>query len=373
MRVAIAALLYFVACASDAAERADITTAVGVGARPAMIKIMTEGPQSGCRGNGTAFFIQPDGVALTASHVIPSDCENLTIRAQVEGDAGTSAVTLIRRSVIDGALIKVDSDKPRHYLPLKRIAKPEEVARHQDQWVTVVGFDLPDEPHSYATPAQITAVRIEGDEDRWSLSMSGANPGRSGGPVILDDGSVVAVLVELPKINQAPTQGRARVIPISRFVDLEVPMLAVAPQSVSSEALRVNLGLQATLPGKQPIDKHTVAMKDDEVVELGTDRLKHLSYATQGYNIRRRVTQAVTFKPKTGYRFVLESVRFSPLSISPRNIEPKSACIAGIKKRCWEIVDGVLVVHLELFPGNYDGADSWIEGELATEQVRAAN
>ncbi len=373
MRLVAAAVLLLLASTLSAAEQRDVSTAVGVRARPAMIKIMTHGSEASCRGHGTAFFIQPDGLALTAGHVIPSDCPDLIIRAQVEGETETSEAILVKRSALDGALIKVSGATSRRYLPLHIVSSPKEVAEYQDKFVTVVGFDLPDEPKSYATQAQITAVQIEGDSDRWSLAMSSPNPGRSGSPVMLDDGFVVAVLVELPKINQSPAQGRARIIPLARLTDLDVPVLARQTEAVQAQSLRVNFAVSEGIDGHQKIDDQTVAMKGIEVIDVGTNKGRQIQLAARGYNLRRRVTRDVRFKPTSGYKFVLESVRFSPLTVSPLDIEPKQACPAGVKRRCWELVDGELVIHFEFFPGNFDGARSWIEGEFATEQIRAAN
>jgi serine protease Do len=196
-----------VATTSDGTAIADETTttaeAGGVPSsfqdvKPAVIQIVARGtfrdPELGFSdgsGLGSGFIISPDGLAVTNNHVVAGAA---TLEVFVGGDTGTSYnATIVGVSECnDLALIDINQSEPLPYLEWYNGEISPGLA------VYAAGFPLGD-PEYTLTSGIVSKARAGGDLtgtssiDHTIEHDANIQPGNSGGPLVAEDGTVVAV------------------------------------------------------------------------------------------------------------------------------------------------------------------------------------
>jgi serine protease Do len=147
-----------------------------------------EGNQSGA-GAGSGFIIDPTGIAITNNHVV-TGADEVTVWVgadRAEHGAGVLGVS----ECSDLAVIKIDGGGPFPYLDwFGGDIKP-------GLDIYVAGFPLGD-PEFTLSRGIVSRAHGVIDEDWASVDDSiehdaNANPGSSGGPIVTDDGQVVAI------------------------------------------------------------------------------------------------------------------------------------------------------------------------------------
>jgi serine protease Do len=166
--------------------------------QPAVIQIVAEGtfrdPEVGFSdgsGAGSGFIISPDGLAVTNNHVVAGAA---TLEVFVGGDASTGYnATIIGVSECnDLALIDINESEPLPYLSWYE----GEITPGLP--VYAAGFPLGD-PEYTLTGGIVSKARAGGDLtgtssiDHTIEHDANIQPGNSGGPLVAEDGTVVAV------------------------------------------------------------------------------------------------------------------------------------------------------------------------------------
>lgn len=177
-------------------ERSSITSYEDV--RRATIQIVAQGtlrdPEIGladASGAGSGFIISADGLAVTNNHVVTGAA---TLEVFVGGDTSRSYnATIIGVSECnDLALIDISESEPLPFLDWST----DEVTPGLEVWAA--GFPLGD-PEFTLTRGIITKARAGGDLtgtssiDHTIEHDANINPGSSGGPLVREDGRVIAV------------------------------------------------------------------------------------------------------------------------------------------------------------------------------------
>jgi len=164
--------------------------------KSATIQIQAEGsfvdPQVGsvynAAGRGSGFIIDPSGIAVTNNHVVAGAA---LIKVWVGGESEElSAKVLGVSECSDLAVIDIEGDG---YPYLEWSTDPIQVGTD----IYVAGFPLGD-PEYTLTRGVISKERANGESSWASVTSSveydaTSNPGNSGGPVVNEDGQVVAV------------------------------------------------------------------------------------------------------------------------------------------------------------------------------------
>jgi serine protease Do len=213
--VASAALSMIVAACGGGGEPAESTTTIATsdsttttaaagavtsfqGVQQAVIQIVAQGtfrdPEVGFSdgsGLGSGFIISPDGLAVTNNHVVAGAA---TIEVFIGGDIGSSynATILGVSECNDLALIDIREPEPLPYLAWY----DGEIAPGLP--VYAAGFPLGD-PEYTLTNGIVSKARAGGDLtgtssiDHTIEHDANIQPGNSGGPLVTEDGTVVAV------------------------------------------------------------------------------------------------------------------------------------------------------------------------------------
>lgn len=210
--LALAAVL--VACSGEAETTESTVTTVSGGTttteasgevpasfqdvKPAVIQIVAQGtfrdPELGYSdgsGLGSGFIISPDGLAVTNNHVVAGAA---TLEVFIGGDTGTSYnATIVGVSECnDLALIDINESEPLTYLEWYNGEITPGLA------VYAAGFPLGD-PEYTLTSGIVSKARAGGDLtgtssiDHTIEHDANIQPGNSGGPLVTEDGTVVAV------------------------------------------------------------------------------------------------------------------------------------------------------------------------------------
>jgi len=151
---------------------------------PGMPKGMRQGKQT-IMGEGSGFFISPDGYAVTNNHVVD---HAKTVEIKTDDGASYKAKVIGTDSKTDLALIKVDSDKTFPYVQFA-----EQEPRVGD-WVVAVGnpFGL-----GGTVTAGIVSARGRdigsGPYDDYIQIDAPMNKGNSGGPTFNSKGDVIGI------------------------------------------------------------------------------------------------------------------------------------------------------------------------------------
>ena len=144
----------------------------------------TDGGRTG--GSGTGFVVSPEGHILTNAHVVDG-CRTLRFD-------DTPVRELARSGDLDLALLKLDGAER---LPFAEFA-PAPSALNSD--VTVVGFPLSNVLSGLnVTRGSVSALLGLGGDPAQMQITAPVQPGNSGGPVLLAQGTVVGVIVS--KLN----------------------------------------------------------------------------------------------------------------------------------------------------------------------------
>ncbi len=166
--------------------------------QPAVVQIVAQGTlrdpeigQADASGSGSGFLISPDGLAVTNNHVVTGAA---TLEVFVGGDTSQSYNARIvgASECNDLALIQIDGAGDLPYLEWY----DGEITAGLD--VYAAGFPLGD-PEFTLTSGIVTKAQAAGDITRTSSidhtveHDASTHPGNSGGPVVSEEGQVVAV------------------------------------------------------------------------------------------------------------------------------------------------------------------------------------
>ena len=147
-------------------------------------------PQEFTGVTGTAFIVHPDGLLLTAHHVI----ERATyITVSCNGQPAVPALIRSSASTIDLALLETSSDLgTESFLRLS----PEPVSSLGDR-VFTIGYPTPSllGPDPKYTNGTVSALSGPGGDASFLQISVPIQPGNSGGPLVNEEGAVVGVVV----------------------------------------------------------------------------------------------------------------------------------------------------------------------------------
>ena len=145
------------------------------------------GSGSGSKASGTGFFINNDGYFVTNNHVI-AGCGD---RSQISYKGkNVSAKLIAKDKTLDLALLKADVS-PRKYINISN-DRPKKL-----QKVIAAGYPLGKNLSDDLKFTQGIISSLKGFEDNSNQIQIDAalNPGNSGGPIVNEDGELVAVAV----------------------------------------------------------------------------------------------------------------------------------------------------------------------------------
>ena len=190
--------------ATEAAEQASVTTLEDV--KSAVIQIEAQGsfvePGAGLQvnmaGTGSGFIIDPSGLAVTNNHVV-TGAAFLKVWIGGEGEPRNAKILGVSECS-DLAVIDIDGDG-FPYLEWY----DGSISAGLD--IYAAGFPLGD-PEYTLTRGIVAKERADGETSWASVDTviqhdASTNPGNSGGPIVTDDGKVVAVhYASAPGVNQ---------------------------------------------------------------------------------------------------------------------------------------------------------------------------
>ncbi len=135
---------------------------------------------------GTGFIIDKEGYILTNNHVVDQTDE---IKVKLADEKEYTAKMVGRDSKTDLALIKIDSDKPLHALPLGDSDKLE-----VGDWVVAIGnpFGLGNTVTAGIVSAKYRKIGAS-SYDNFIQTDASINPGNSGGPLLNMAGEVIGI------------------------------------------------------------------------------------------------------------------------------------------------------------------------------------
>lgn len=359
-----------------------------------IVKVHTLGP-SPCTTVATGFFVSPTGHILTAGHVVPPECSNDNTSIMVQWSEEPSSKKLlgpfpakvVGRSSLDVLLLQLTSnpDETRQFLQLS--AKSVAPVTFKNACVLLPSHYY-DQTDTYSTFAEIASVSLEGDM-RWALSGDGFNPSRSGSPIIVGDGQVVAIFLGRPgdpTDRERIIASRAYVLPLASIPthEIDVERLQTAPgqlkkfltpngvAAVKAQRVRTSFGISLTLPGNSASPPFFFVTKNgdlsrapDGLVQAGVQALQ------RGLSIVRQVAVERSFTAEPGYAFDHKSIEYHIASINPQNATlPKELCDEKRQEDCVVISPDQTTMKLRffLYPG-IDGRRSWVDAEMHVTQV----
>lgn len=190
MRWIIAALLVVTLAAPVAAQSSAPPAAEAVDAAVVLVSVVTESNGRTARGSGSGVILEPDGLILTAHHVIRSARQ---ITVTLPGGETYGARVVGTDPVFDSALIKID---PAVLLPTAILGDSAELQSGAP--VTALGRS----PRRRAGPT--TGVVLAKDlEARPGIphvrSTAVVWPGDSGGALVNDRGEVIGLIVAITR------------------------------------------------------------------------------------------------------------------------------------------------------------------------------
>ncbi|RJQ39928.1 MAG: DUF5050 domain-containing protein [Dehalococcoidia bacterium] len=164
----------------DASRLKDLTAQeVTSRARAAVVRIKTD------LGSGSGFLISPDGLILTANHVISGSKE---ITVYLSNGTSYQATVKSRDMVRDLATIEIKAAN----LPYLEFGDLSRVALGQT--VIVLGYPLGNESVS-VTSGLVSTIDYDGGRNiTWVQTDSAVNPGNSGGPLLNLRGQVIGII-----------------------------------------------------------------------------------------------------------------------------------------------------------------------------------
>ena len=137
---------------------------------------------------GTAFAVRPDGVFLTAAHVV-KDARIVTVKCP--GKLPDAATVLSTAYALDVAVIQGRQPTPV-YLPLAKVRSIRIGER-----IFSVGFPAPAllGPGTKFTDGAVSSLSGPGGEAAIMQITVPLQPGNSGGPVLNESGEVIGIVV----------------------------------------------------------------------------------------------------------------------------------------------------------------------------------
>ncbi len=168
------------------------TEKIWAGTKKLVVKVIAAGAGENCSTTGTGFVVSAQGHVLTASHVVPIGCKDLVLEVRFEGRADAVPMKVFKRSTNDAVLLQpVKKQSASEYIQIDTSTAAEE--SYLEKRVVVVSFYQEDTRVTY-TAAKMESVEMSGNtRGKWTVCGSGANPGRSGSPVLTEDAKAVAV------------------------------------------------------------------------------------------------------------------------------------------------------------------------------------
>jgi serine protease Do len=217
---------------------------------PAVVNVSIVGNTSGetdlfgrpglVKGEGTGFFVHPDGYALTNNHVVEGARE-ITVRTA--SDKVYKARVIGRDPRTDLALIKVDGNEPFPVAPLGDSSKVQ-----VGEWVLAIGNPL---GLSHTVTAGIVSavgrseVAPQGRAMYASFIQTDAsiNPGNSGGPLVNIRGEVIGINAAIRADGQGigfaiPANMAKKVLPQLAHGRVERSFLGVSVKDMTPELAR---------------------------------------------------------------------------------------------------------------------------------------
>ena len=143
------------------------------------------GEQPPMRGEGSGFFIAPDGYILTNAHVV-ADASEVTVRLTDRREFTAKVIGVDRRT--DVAVIKIDGKN----LPTVRIGDPSKL--RPGEWVVAIGSPFGFDNSVTAGIVSATSRSLpDGQFTPFIQTDAAVNPGNSGGPLFNMAGEVVGI------------------------------------------------------------------------------------------------------------------------------------------------------------------------------------
>ena len=143
------------------------------------------GEQPPARGEGSGFFIAPDGYILTNAHVV-ADAGEVTVRLTDRREFTAKVVGVDRRT--DVAVIKIEGKS----LPTVRIGDPTKL--RPGEWVVAIGSPFGFDNSVTAGIVSATSRSLpDGQYTPFIQTDAAVNPGNSGGPLFNMAGEVVGI------------------------------------------------------------------------------------------------------------------------------------------------------------------------------------
>lgn len=371
---------------ADCIDAGDIVQLTALVER-SVVKLETAGQGPECTGGGTGFFVTELGHVLTAGHVIPKDCQDMRISGQTVGLQKTFELAVVEpRSSLDVVLLKPTDDIGK--TPQLKLVRPiDDPKKFKLKRVTIASF-YKELPEPTLTSARVDSTIILGEEHKWALCAVAANPGRSGSPVILDDGSVVAVFIERPGDQY---QDIARVIPIAEVNDIPIiqgtnatvivdfgsgfddPLdLKAAPQPVLYEFTISET--TSRHPSPFQTQGRYLVMDGAFVPASNKTDFEIAASVLAGAQMRFAEQYEETFAAFPGYKFDTDQpVRIYPVSHAPTAAPlPDRVCSTKTDTDCYQFSDEgkKLTVRFRLFAGPVgDQTRGWLSASVATRQI----
>lgn len=360
----------------------------------AIVRIDTIGTKE-CTNSGTGFFVNAAGDVLTAAHVVPADCKSdyTDIKVRWEEDSGKLSLPIdarvIGRSSLDVALLKLEKtpEKPLQFLLLE--SSPD-VALLKNECILLPSHYF-EQTDTYTSFAEIGSVALEGGDRRWALSGIGANPSRSGSPVILSNGRAVAMFLARPGDVQdraTKIENRGYILPIAAVPKNEIDLIAVSsasgkfepflklpPDSAKQAASRYQntaFSLSIFEPGNRtnPNEPIYLIPPEGQIKRFGDIGQALIQLAVRGGTLGKKVTTQRHFEAAPGYVFLPETLAIRDDYRNPQKVElPSRACGGNDDSNCFSVkADGqILEFRVDLYPG-IDSRSSGIDAEIHIAQ-----
>lgn len=381
----------------------------------AIVRIDTVGTNE-CTNTGTGFFINAAGNIITAGHVVPVNCvsDNLLIKVRWTKNPNTGelsdpvAAHVIDRSSLDVALLELEMppDEERQFLRLEPLTNDSSKYKNR---CTLLASHYFEQTDTYSTFAEIVSVSLLGDR-RWALSGEGFNPSRSGSPLILSNGKVVALFVARPgNDNNDRDQAildRAYVLPLANVPTNEINLSAVAIKSGKLDPFLTEPAQESFLDAPAHISGGKDREASWKTSESRTHRSVNTSFglsiteegfridpslpfyfykhgklsksntsiphqvisqaALTGSSILRQITAHRRFTASPGYLFDPSTITFEVAALNPPGSElPDRPCEGTKDIGCYSVLENgrSLELRINLYPG-IDGRRSWIDAEV---------
>ena len=361
----------------------------------AIVRIDTLGPGV-CTTTGTGFFVDSKGHVATAGHIVPSECDgkstiNVTWTIKAFDKTLTdpvSAKVISRSAESDVAVLELNGGNLQDRQYLKLPSSNGDDAKYKLQCVLLASH-YSEQLDSYLTFAEIASVTLDSDP-RWALSGEGFNPSRSGSPVILDDGRVVAMFVARPEdeTNRAKIiQSRAYITPLGRISPTEINLADLqkstgqlpsfltptkTPAVTSdNQNIRTTFGISITEPGFRLDGPIYVVASDTNIVKVDSN-VEALGFiALNGGSVASAVDVHREFAAIPGYQFLPATVKIVHTSLRPKATPlPINECSLINSTDCFALTSdrSKIDFRFHLYPGRLDATRSWIDAEISVTQ-----